>query len=95
MRITEDKDVPFFGAWGNIDGALSLPLFNHGRGIPSKFLRDGPLGVLPFPDGDVLQAYFVEVVDANVRIPKTDPHFDDVDHEDEIDLLFGDGAPHQ
>jgi hypothetical protein len=91
IRITEETDVPVFGAPGPGNAALSLPLFNHGRGISPIIPGAGSSRRLPFPEGDVLQREFVEVLDANVRNPESDDHIDDVDYEDEPDLVFGDG----
>jgi hypothetical protein len=93
VRVTEEKDVSRFDASGTTDGSLSLPVFNHGRGIPPLNPASGQSTVQQVPEGDVVQAATVEDLQGDVRIPEDDDHFDDVDYEDELDLAPGDKVP--
>jgi hypothetical protein len=93
VRVTEEKDVSRFDASGTTDGSLSLPVFNHGRGIPPLNPASGQSTVQQVPEGDVVQAATVEDLQGDVRIPEDDDHFDDVDYEDELDLAPGDKEP--
>ena len=89
VRVTEDRQVSNFDASGTTDGSLSLPVFNHGRGITPLNPATGQSSVRPVPEGEVVQAAAVENLEGEARVPEDDDHFDDVDYEDEVDLPPG------
>jgi hypothetical protein len=88
-RTTQEHDVPFFGAPGSLDSVLTIPPFNHGHGIALVIPRQGVPQEVGGVDGVVVRGEAIEVVDANARVPNEDAHYDDVDHEDDTDLAFG------
>ena len=92
LKVNEDKDIPFFGALSSRDGILSLPLFNHKRGVhPLNPAQD--LHELVDPEGVIVEANIVGLLDANVLNPEPDEHFDDVDYEDEFDFTLDEAHP--
>jgi hypothetical protein len=86
-RTSQENDAPFFGAYGADDGALVIPHFNNGLGIGAG-VRPNPH--IPGGAETVIQGQAVGVVDANTRIPDTDAVYNDVDHEDELEVDCGD-----
>ena len=93
VRVTEDRDVSRFDASGTTDGSLSLPVFNHGRGITPVNPATGHSSVRPVPEGDVVEAATVENLQGDPRVAKEDDSFEDVDYEDEVDLPPGGREP--
>jgi hypothetical protein len=86
-RTSQENDAPFYGAYGADDGALVIPHFNNGLGIGAG-VRPNPH--IPGGAETVIQGQAVGVVDANTRIPDTDAVYNDVDHEDELEVDCGD-----
>ena len=93
VRVTEDTDVSRFDASGTTDGSLSLPVFNHGKGITPLNPATGRSSARSVLEGDVVQAAAVENLEGDACVPKDDDHFDNVDYEDEVDLPPGDREP--
>jgi hypothetical protein len=94
-RTLQDRDLPFFATLGAAEGSLMIPPFNHGRGLVEgtalgdaggSKVRAGRIHVL---DGVVIQGRTVRVMDDYTSVPEGDAHFDDLDHEDEIDVAKG------
>jgi hypothetical protein len=85
-RTSQENDVPFFAAYGTEDAALVIPPFNHGVGMGTEAL---PVQHISAVGEMLVQEQAVGIVDANAQILDTGSVYEDMDHEDEIDVAYG------
>jgi hypothetical protein len=86
QRTLEDHDVPFFRKPGCEDGFLRIPEVNHGRGMISPtHVHPKSMMLLKEP---IIRGKIVEYIDANTRISYSDPIYNDIDYEDEVNVAY-------
>jgi hypothetical protein len=72
-----------------------IPPLQSRQGLPEGCVSGAamqgrfPIGRAPVEDGMIIEAHTVLVIDAYTIVPEGETQYEDVDHEDEVEVAIG------